>query len=794
MPLNDVLQHRAHGMLSFLNSHRVLLYAAVSIASVSVAIANALRSYSNFYSVAIYLSKSSRSVLILANFCFLLALLGGHIVQKVFFGTLRPNEVERLYDRLWFFITESLLAFTIFRDEFDIPFALMFGFLLFVKSFHWLASDRIEWMDQRPYPGPSILFQIRMSTLFVILFSTDLLMFLIAVDNTLTHGVGGMVLFASEYGILVATVGNIIAKYVLSSIDFMRAGRRGGENAPPWEDKSMWVFYIELATDFTKLSTYLVFFTIIITFYGLPLNIIRDVYITARSFISRLRALHRYRTATRNMDERYPNATPEEMASMSDRTCIICREEMILNEAPQAPGQAQNADGPNTTPKKLPCGHIFHFHCLRSWLERQQSCPTCRRTVLEPSTQGQAPPGPLPAPQPGGAPAPNPGGAQGVPNPQPPAINNPLGNPLGLLGRLFGPVQPAAMPVQVQLPQNVNNIPNPANHDQLPPGVVIQYHIQYQVPRPNAPHLPHAPNPPTGPLQPPPEFAGFPGPGGVWQNWPVAGQVNAQQHNNEPAVANPLSNTNNTSAPTPTRQTPPTMETTPEPAEINIDNTANTDAPANPREAAASAALRRFNGARSPLPRPIATGDGQEVETQQTLASTAPNAQNNAPLLIPLYDLGDSGTRPSNISSLNAPAGTSQTGHSTGMRGPVHINRGYPGGPQLPHLPPRQARDTQIPISQLPQTITPEQLAAMDTLTREAIDERLRVLEGVSGAIHRCVDELLRMRSSLPSPSATPTHPPSSTIPATASSSVPIVSSASSIPVALGDTPVNASD
>ena len=54
--------------------------------------------------------------------------------------------LQRLYDRLWFFVTESLLAFTIFRDDFDIPFALMFGFLLFVKSFHWLASDRIEWV------------------------------------------------------------------------------------------------------------------------------------------------------------------------------------------------------------------------------------------------------------------------------------------------------------------------------------------------------------------------------------------------------------------------------------------------------------------------------------------------------------------------------------------------------------------------------------------------------------------------------------------------------------------------
>jgi E3 ubiquitin-protein ligase synoviolin len=85
-------------------------------------------------------------------------------VQQIFFGALRPAEVEviipnylklvfsqtyfyqRLYDRLWFFVTESLLAFTIFRDEFDIPFALMFGFLLFVKSFHWLAADRIEWV------------------------------------------------------------------------------------------------------------------------------------------------------------------------------------------------------------------------------------------------------------------------------------------------------------------------------------------------------------------------------------------------------------------------------------------------------------------------------------------------------------------------------------------------------------------------------------------------------------------------------------------------------------------------
>ena len=129
------------------------------------------------------------------------------------------------------------------------------------------------------------------------------------------------------------------------------------------------------------------FFMIILTFYGLPLNIIRDVFVTARSFITRLRALVRYHNATRDMDRRYPDATEAELAEMSDRTCIICREEMqSRNPAAQQPADAQPAneqqpplppvDGPNMTPKKLPCGHIFHFQCLRSWLERQQSCPT----------------------------------------------------------------------------------------------------------------------------------------------------------------------------------------------------------------------------------------------------------------------------------------------------------------------------------------------------------------------------------------------------------------------------------
>lgn len=67
MPGNEVLQQRTQAVLRLLTAHRILLYCLVSIVAVSAVIANALKNYSNFYSVAIYLAKSSRSVLVCAR-------------------------------------------------------------------------------------------------------------------------------------------------------------------------------------------------------------------------------------------------------------------------------------------------------------------------------------------------------------------------------------------------------------------------------------------------------------------------------------------------------------------------------------------------------------------------------------------------------------------------------------------------------------------------------------------------------------------------------------------------------
>ena len=125
----------------------------------------------------------------------------------------------------------------------------------------------------------------------------------------------------------------------------------------------------------------------------MPIHIIRDVALTIRSFYKRIHDFVRYRQATKDMNDRYPDATSEEVAR--EDVCIICREDMRawqqgVQDANAPPPPPPTALDERTRPKKLPCGHILHFACLRSWLERQQNCPTCRRPVLVSSTAGPA--------------------------------------------------------------------------------------------------------------------------------------------------------------------------------------------------------------------------------------------------------------------------------------------------------------------------------------------------------------------------------------------------------------------
>ncbi|OMJ17483.1 ERAD-associated E3 ubiquitin-protein ligase HRD1 [Smittium culicis] len=202
-----------------------------------------------------------------------------------------------------------------------------------------------------------------MSILSLILMFTNISMVLYAYNFYHIFGAKIVVIFGFEYALLAINLMISIIKFIFSCIDNFQERE--------WQNKTIYLFYIELFSDLLKLAVYSGLFYVLVQNYGLPLHIIRDIYLTVSSFVSKCKDWIRYRKAMKYMDDQYATLNQAQLDALTDKVCIICREEIaIVHNSPDVP-------------KRLSCGHVFHFYCLRSWLARQQSCPTCRTPVLE---------------------------------------------------------------------------------------------------------------------------------------------------------------------------------------------------------------------------------------------------------------------------------------------------------------------------------------------------------------------------------------------------------------------------
>ncbi|KAL6705281.1 E3 ubiquitin-protein ligase hrd1 [Coniothyrium glycines] len=388
---------------------RLKLYVAGSAVMANVVLLRAYYERPNFYSAAVYISQSTGSLMFLVNLMLIVAVSVGYALQRLFYGPLRAIETEQLYDKAWFAVSETLLAMTIFRDDIGIWFFTMFLCLLAGKVWQWIGEGRVEFLEQQPPANPRLFHARLMSSLFLSV-AFDIFMMQYCIDSILSDARPGvMVMFGFEYVLLAIASISTLMRYTLSLVEIYMTHRQeqAREQArllartqarqhaesegtqlpmapddddddddegdvPGWEEKGRWVFYLDLATDLIKTVVYLGFFMILMTFYGIPIHIMRDLFMTIRSLIKRINDFVQYRSATRDMNTRYPDATAEELDR--ENTCIVCREEMRPWAQPGADGaQTERRMDERQRPKKLPCGHILHFSCLRSWLERQQT-------------------------------------------------------------------------------------------------------------------------------------------------------------------------------------------------------------------------------------------------------------------------------------------------------------------------------------------------------------------------------------------------------------------------------------
>ncbi|KAJ1406671.1 Zinc finger, RING-type [Sesbania bispinosa] len=334
---------------------RLQTYAGLSLIATLAITYHAFNSRGQFYPAMVYLATSKISLVLLLNMGLVIMCVLWQLTKKVFLGSLREAEVERLNEQSWREVMEILFAITIFRQDFSITFLALVTALLLIKALHWLAQKRVEYIETTP--SVPMLSQVRIVSFMGFLLLLDGLFLYSSVKHLiLSRQASVSLFFAFEYMILATTTVSIFVKYIFYVSDMLMEGQ--------WERKPVFTFYLELVRDLLHLSMYLCFFLVIFINYGVPLHLIRELYETFRNFKIRVADYIRYRKITSNMNDRFPDATPEEL-NVSDATCIICREEM-------------------TTAKKLICGHLFHVHCLRSWLERQHTCPTCRALVVPP--------------------------------------------------------------------------------------------------------------------------------------------------------------------------------------------------------------------------------------------------------------------------------------------------------------------------------------------------------------------------------------------------------------------------
>jgi E3 ubiquitin-protein ligase synoviolin len=307
-----------------------------------------------FYPAVIYLVTSKFCIMVMGNMALVLTLLVGRVTKKIFLGTLRDAEVEILYENSRYAITETCLALTIFREELNMRVAALFAALLFAKIFHWLCQSRVEHLEQQE--SVSALTYSRILVLMSGLMGLDVSFVAVAAYMTLKTGPSVLLLFGFEFLVLAVTCISIFMRFMLHLIEQRIDGN--------WESKDSYLFTIELFTEILRLSVYLIFFGIIFTYYGIPLHIVRDLWISLKKLRKRLETYIKYRRIMQRIHQIFPDATQEEITETSQ--CIICREELDISQKI----------------KKLPCGHVFHLDCMRRWLQQQQACPTCRAPIL----------------------------------------------------------------------------------------------------------------------------------------------------------------------------------------------------------------------------------------------------------------------------------------------------------------------------------------------------------------------------------------------------------------------------
>lgn len=250
----------------------------------------------------------------------------------------------------WNSIIEYIMIVIFCKRQFTLNSSFFFGLSLFIKNVHspWIQDfrDSETLCDEIPL---KIEITNLLSVLFFIYLESNL------ARQHLKHNrrrLANCVVGSEIMSLVLILKGLAVNKCCLLLSSHLNGFKYG----------QLHCFYLRIVTFFCLSISH----TISLVNTGLTKKVIFKFYIFTRIFqstketIENFSELNRFRKMTKSLNYSMLSPGKEELESLSDRLCIICRDEITEDNS-----------------KKLSCGHIFHIACLQNWMIRQYCCPTC---------------------------------------------------------------------------------------------------------------------------------------------------------------------------------------------------------------------------------------------------------------------------------------------------------------------------------------------------------------------------------------------------------------------------------
>ncbi|KAH8740672.1 HRD1 like membrane associated RING finger containing protein [Cryptosporidium ryanae] len=331
-----------------------------------------------------HITVTKASTIVITNAGFITMFYTGKLILNIFVGRLRDIEIEEIIDQGRVFLLDTIF-FLLFSsptiNNVEVGAMVLSKYItliLLLKMLHLITHIRINHMFE--VEKPKVFSIMRIAILLNILLVIDLsLIFrylgLLSRESTLRLWV-----FFESVSLFVSCVISI-GKYIVHIIDlkiqalqltmkrleedsnYQGHGDSTNSHTFVWSNKNAVLFYMEVVGDICSLISYLLFIILFLLLNPsrIPLYIMGDIFHIIKALYNKLSSFRRYRKLTRNMETKFQEATLEEIERVD--TCIVCRDTLYIGS------------------KKIPCGHVFHLDCLKSWFIQQQTCPICRSPI-----------------------------------------------------------------------------------------------------------------------------------------------------------------------------------------------------------------------------------------------------------------------------------------------------------------------------------------------------------------------------------------------------------------------------